>query len=132
MVGGTHLQPQIGVVALQRAGLRRLEQRFADALATMLRIDGQRIKPRERGPAVEQQHHVAADPAFLLLDQAGGLAARQQVAAVAPRQAAGVRSEEHTSELQSLMRNSSAVVCLKKKTKTQKSNYHCDQSTEKK
>src|SRR3546814_8092742 len=30
---------------------------------------------------------------------------------------ASVRSEEHTSELQSLMRSSSAVSCLKKKTK---------------
>src|SRR3546814_4776817 len=30
-------------------------------------------------------------------------------------QAAGIRSEEHTSELQSLMRNSYAVFCLKKK-----------------
>src|SRR3546814_7718122 len=29
----------------------------------------------------------------------------------------GCRSEEHTSELQSLMRNSSAVFCLKKKHK---------------
>src|SRR3546814_6643421 len=29
----------------------------------------------------------------------------------------GARSEEHTSELQSLMRNSYAVFCLKKKTK---------------
>src|SRR3546814_5603447 len=29
--------------------------------------------------------------------------------------AGGVRSEEHTSELQSLMRNSYAVFCLKKK-----------------
>src|SRR3546814_2880829 len=29
-----------------------------------------------------------------------------------------IRSEEHTSELQSLMRISSAVFCLKKKTKT--------------
>src|SRR3546814_10307873 len=29
----------------------------------------------------------------------------------------GFRSEEHTSELQSLMRNSYAVFCLKKKTK---------------
>src|SRR3546814_2680290 len=29
------------------------------------------------------------------------------------------RSEEHTSELQSLMRNSYAVFCLKKKTKEQ-------------
>src|SRR3546814_2341928 len=32
-----------------------------------------------------------------------------------------IRSEEHTSELQSLMRNSYAVLCLKKKTKKQ---YH--------
>src|SRR3546814_6430766 len=29
-----------------------------------------------------------------------------------------LRSEEHTSELQSLMRSSSAVLCLKKQTKT--------------
>src|SRR3546814_4860271 len=33
------------------------------------------------------------------------------------------RSEEHTSELQSLMRISSAVFCLKKKNKTTKSLY---------
>src|SRR3546814_2416193 len=32
--------------------------------------------------------------------------------------AQGLRSEEHTSELQSLMRNSYAVFCLKKKTVT--------------
>src|SRR3546814_4024761 len=32
--------------------------------------------------------------------------------------AAAMRSEEHTSELQSLMRSSYAVFCLKKKTKT--------------
>src|SRR3546814_10371309 len=30
----------------------------------------------------------------------------------------GIRSEEHTSELQSLMRNSYAVFCLKNKNKT--------------
>src|SRR3546814_7973831 len=33
------------------------------------------------------------------------------------------RSEEHTSELQSLMRISYAVFCLKKKTKKQHINY---------
>src|SRR3546814_7316994 len=33
-----------------------------------------------------------------------------------------IRSEEHTSELQSLMRISYAVFCLKKKTKTEKCN----------
>src|SRR3546814_1846886 len=39
-----------------------------------------------------------------------------------PKQAASIRSEEHTSELQSLMRISYAVFCLKKKknNKTQK------------
>src|SRR3546814_4824498 len=34
------------------------------------------------------------------------------------------RSEEHTSELQSLMRNSYAVFCLKKKNKRYKSSKH--------
>src|SRR3546814_2301805 len=37
-------------------------------------------------------------------------------AALADRHAHAVRSEEHTSELQSLMRISYAVFCLKKKT----------------
>src|SRR3546814_7331725 len=36
----------------------------------------------------------------------------------------GTRSEEHTSELQSLMRISYAVFCLKKKKKTNTSNLH--------
>src|SRR3546814_9885149 len=38
----------------------------------------------------------------------------------------GWRSEEHTSELQSLMRNSYAVFCLKKK-KQKKDNQHTKQ-----
>src|SRR3546814_2953558 len=37
---------------------------------------------------------------------------------ITSRQIVGVRSEEHTSELQSLMRISYAVFCLKKKTNT--------------
>src|SRR3546814_5447161 len=43
-----------------------------------------------------------------------------------PRAAPGItesRSEEHTSELQSLMRISYAVFCLKKKNKKQDNNY---------
>src|SRR3546814_10608358 len=39
--------------------------------------------------------------------------------AVAEIEPSDIRSEEHTSELQSLMRNSYAVFCLKKKKKTQ-------------
>src|SRR3546814_10730939 len=38
------------------------------------------------------------------------------------------RSEEHTSELQSLMRISYAVFCLKKKNKTQHSLIHTDKT----
>src|SRR3546814_4738660 len=41
---------------------------------------------------------------------------RDVAGVVADAQAAIARSEEHTSELQSLMRHSSAVFCLKKKT----------------
>src|SRR3546814_4203259 len=40
---------------------------------------------------------------------------RSTDAASGPKQCAAVRSEEHTSELQSLMRISYAVFCLKKK-----------------
>src|SRR3546814_7018538 len=56
-----------------------------------------------------------------------GLALGGQVAADAPFvQFAGqrVRSEEHTSELQSLMRISYAVFCLKKKNKKRNINRH--------
>src|SRR3546814_4155094 len=40
-----------------------------------------------------------------------------------PRLTIVKRSEEHTSELQSLMRNSYAVVCLKKKTKRKRKTH---------
>src|SRR3546814_7495648 len=48
-------------------------------------------------------------------------AARREAARSLPRDR---RSEEHTSELQSLMRNSYAVFCLNKKTKTHELNPH--------
>src|SRR3546814_4033594 len=51
-------------------------------------------------------------PAATMHNRRGGIHARKWT-----RTGAGVpaRSEEHTSELQSLMRNSYAVLCLKKK-----------------
>src|SRR3546814_6441287 len=65
-------------------------------------------------------------PSMIELDQEAVLAVkpdrrRRRVRASRTRQPARVwrarpRSEEHTSELQSLMRNSYAVFCLKKKT----------------
>src|SRR3546814_6698306 len=50
----------------------------------------------------------------------------EAVAAVEAARDVSFRSEEHTSELQSLMRNSYAVFCLKKKTNKE------EQSTTKK
>src|SRR3546814_8700974 len=49
---------------------------------------------------------------------------RGAVAGDGERADAGFRSEEHTSELQSLMRNSYAVFCLKKKKKNIQSKMH--------
>src|SRR3546814_2300392 len=49
---------------------------------------------------------------------------RRPKAAVAPKCLIFHRSEEHTSELQSLMRTSYAVFCLKNKNNTTKSSEH--------
>src|SRR3546814_2085902 len=46
-----------------------------------------------------------------------------------PATAGGGRSEEHTSELQSLMRISYAVFCLKKKKKKEQHDSNEDQTT---
>src|SRR3546814_4580533 len=58
-----------------------------------------------------------ADPQHPLAAQRAGDAVQKEL-----REVEGVRSEEHTSELQSLMRISYAVFCLKKKTETTKAN----------
>src|SRR3546814_8988624 len=64
-----------------------------------------------------KQHHSAP-----LRDRGIGGEAQNIIAAGEDDRLAGGRSEEHTSELQSLMRISYAVFCLKKKTTT--SIYH--------
>src|SRR3546814_4964931 len=66
-------------------------------------------------------------------DRARNRAGRKGLCAVAgrredPRQPH--RSEEHTSELQSLMRISYAVFCLKKKTKKQTERYLTQKNTD--
>src|SRR3546814_4893418 len=95
------------------------EQRYAtaEALADDLRrwLDGQPVlaqKPklgyRMRKFVTRNKVGVAAS-VLLVASLAGGIAATLWQ-----------RSEEHTSELQSLMRSSYAVFCLKKKTTTPK------------
>src|SRR3546814_10304152 len=56
-------------------------------------------------------------------DQLPGVGKMQQRAAHRPDEDEGHRSEEHTSELQSLMRISYAVFCLNKKNKHKAINY---------
>src|SRR3546814_1119126 len=51
-----------------------------------------------------------------------GEAGRGIVVLIREPRPTALRSEEHTSELQSLMRTPYAVFCLKKKTKQQKTN----------
>src|SRR3546814_1726084 len=83
------------------AGLARVDDQRREVFALVGNRAGQRFDVLERdGNALDvffAQHLVQA------LDQPVG----------------GVRSEEHTSELQSLMRSSYAVVCLHKKNTRQ-------------
>src|SRR3546814_2562436 len=86
----------------RRRGLGRVERRLAQV--------GQRDRGRLAGAAAQGQHHcgggrrIVADLALQLL-----------IGVAVPGRR---RSEEHTSELQSLMRISYAVFCLKKKKQT--------------
>src|SRR3546814_2408058 len=81
--------------------------------------DAQRV---ERALAGVRRQRMAALPVLRRLHQGADDFAAAVVADLdQPRAflAVVVRSEEHTSELQSLMRISYAVFCLKKKTKNQ-------------
>src|SRR3546814_9505970 len=66
-------------------------------------------------------HHQSPVEAGLLAKASAQLAS---LPAMPPPSRASLRSEEHTSELQSLMRISYAVFCLKKKTYTHTATDH--------
>src|SRR3546814_7819333 len=94
------------------------------------RLPGQLV-----GEGREFTHHSLGDELIDLLheDRGGGQRGRREIIfepeiclirderpqiGIAPRSGARTRSEEHTSELQSLMRISYAVFCLKNNTQT--------------
>src|SRR3546814_9646634 len=86
-----------------------------------VRLDGARPDLDALGDAIRE-----VDPSALLDIDSSGALLRVAAAVRAPELVAllggagsPVRSEEHTSELQSLMRISYAVFCLKTKTNTQ-------------
>src|SRR3546814_10581923 len=76
------------------------------------------IRPR-RGPSVREQYRNRERFEQLARGAAQGPLLEPRVTVAAGDQQ---RSEEHTSELQSLMRISYAVFCLKKKKRTIQSN----------
>src|SRR3546814_5665371 len=107
----------------------------AASLAALLQARGYRVRIRKFDPYLNvdpgtmspYQHgevYVTDDGAETDLD----LGHYERFTGVAAHQSDNVtRSEEHTSELQSLMRHSSAVLCLKKKKNT-KGRSHMKQS----
>src|SRR3546814_10383969 len=103
--GSTRTDPLFPYTTLVRSGERRHEPR--------LRIERRRHEGDARGRLTARcldQHRVAgAHPARILSLQVEGDRHLAQVGDAIER------SEEHTSELQSLMRNSYAAFCLKKK-----------------
>src|SRR3546814_3323349 len=74
---------------------------------------GSRLEMRDRhiGPALVQNHHHREDSGDVEDGKRGPYLVRARHLVADAK-----RSEEHTSELQSLMRSSYAVFCLKKKS----------------
>src|SRR3546814_10151865 len=88
-------------------------------------------RPGRRQPRVPRQGKRATASAFgfprgygVVETGHASTGARGDWMRVARLSDAGGRSEEHTSELQSLMRNSYAVLCLKKKTNKDSHHVH--------
>src|SRR3546814_6581666 len=109
-------EPAIGAFGSDDAG------RAADAEAIERRRLQVRLREEEaaqRAQAVGRCRRRRAERrAFLVTDVAVGLALHPGPAVALVEDAQRLRSEEHTSELQSLMRISYAVFCLKKKKNT--------------
>src|SRR3546814_2054553 len=77
-----------------------------------------RTKAKTAAKTVKKEAAKAKDNAAKTLKDNAGKLSEQASGKARDYAAQGKRSEEHTSELQSLMRKSYAVFCLKKKQKT--------------
>src|SRR3546814_6263031 len=117
MMANRHYLP-IGVPLMKH--VVALPGQWACRVGAVVSVDGNRVaiaKSHDRMgrplPSWQGCHRVRTDELFLLNPAPDSLDGRYFGALPA-------RSEEHTSELQSLMRISYAVFCLKKKTKRKK------------
>src|SRR3546814_3949762 len=111
-VGPLVFSPEIRSVYRPRSSIQALARQFASYGA------GKAEVARRHPDSIRWRHLVP--PAFCLcvLLAPVGMISRSGRIAVAGLGASYARSEEHTSELQSLMRISYAVFCLKKKNST--------------
>src|SRR3546814_3419030 len=86
------------------------------------------VAPRPKPPCALVQRMLVGEAhrRVDLMDDTGGEAGRLADARLGHRD---LRSEEHTSELQSLMRISYAVFCLKKKKQNKHEIHNCTQNS---
>src|SRR3546814_6268723 len=96
---------EIGGSAQQRGCFLKLAGALQVFLADVEQLHARALQPHHRA-GIGRAHHCELDEIFSV-----ALGVRAQIE--------HDRSEEHTSELQSLMRISYAVFCLKKKTNTE-------------
>src|SRR3546814_5577823 len=108
---GRGARNQKAVLRVRRAGEGAAEQVGDETRRPLDRLQ----RDIARKPVVDDHIDIAARQ-FVALDEAGELH-RQPARLAQPRRR--IRSEEHTSELQSLMRTSYAVFCLNNTKKTQ-------------
>src|SRR3546814_1283707 len=125
------LERELGVRLFERSGRRLVPTREGETLYELARplvegIDGLGGVFREKLRGLDAgELHVAAGSStilYLLPKIVEAFRAAQPDVRLILHNVTG-RSEEHTSELQSLMRNSYAVFCLKKKTTTTQTRY---------
>src|SRR3546814_5852523 len=98
--------------------LWRVERDGGPASYVLGTIHATDARLRRLPPEIDRAIDASRVMAFELIEGPEGAAKLNQAMLLPPgRQLEDIlRSEEHTSELQSLMRNSYAVFCLKKKT----------------
>src|SRR3546814_5393051 len=110
MANPPHMTPTKEQMTMKQMMSRRAVVRVPSGPASIETIDVPVVEP---GPGELRVKIGAAAINPVDLGVAGGLF--HQLALVDQPDYTGLRSEEHTSELQSLMRHSYAVFCLKKK-----------------
>src|SRR3546814_5352132 len=123
--------PNASIAVLREEALsasRLVALRKITSLPAACRSNGSLEGEQPRAPGARVTAPAAVAAAAAVADADIALAARvhavDQLLAAA-LQPVGLRSEEHTSELQSLMRISYAVFCLKKKNKQNRVNTDC-------